>query len=156
MNLTPTLQGGIRLDMESTLDWARLEMIVIDAVNNDEDLALTLGSRMVMEEDWKDYVLPDLQHSFNEQLSYVNQEIKKARSGENKEGEIHITTENVDLWYGALNQARIALEALHQVSNYDSSDPEVVSLLSDEVRSSILKYHFYTLLQSHLLEHVMT
>ena len=69
MNLTPTLQGGIRLDMESTLDWARLEMIVIDAVNNDEELALTLGSRMVMEEDWKDYVLPDLQHSFNEQLS---------------------------------------------------------------------------------------
>ncbi len=155
MRIAPTLQGGLRIDIESMLDWARLELIAIDGARNESTLGLKLGGRMELDKDWIDYVLPDLEADFSSQLQYVHKEVRVARSKDSEKGEIHITSENVGLWYGALNQARIALESELELSQYDEIDSDTVKSLSNEVRSAIIRNHFYTVIQTNLLEQVM-
>ena len=153
MRIAPTLQGGLRIDIESLLDWASLEFIAIDAAKLEGSLPQSLGSKMKMDDDWKELILPDLQQSFDHQVQSVNREIKLARSENAEQGEIHITSENLEPWYGALNQARIALENEHQISQYNDIK-ELEEVLEDDIQVAFIKYHFYTVLQEHLLEHV--
>jgi len=154
MNISPTSEPGIRIDIESLLDWSRLQLIVVEAAKQENSLALVLGRNMDMEDDWVDYVLPDIQDGFNEQVKFVDNTLKKARSKNVESGEIFITPENVHYWYGALNQARLTLEANFNVSNY--SELEDLDSLEESVKSSVIKNHFFCALQSQLLTHVMT
>ena len=139
MNITPTLQKGVKISIESLLDWAKLEFIAIDGARLEGTLSSSLGAKMHLDEDWKSYVLPDIDHTFSEQIRYVTQEIKAARSSSTEVGELHITQENVDLWYGALNQ----------------EDFENFEALDAELKSAAIKSHFYLFIQTHLLQHVM-
>ena len=63
MNIMPTLEGGLRSDIEDPSDWQLLVGIAHDAISCDEALADRLGNLVTDEDvagDWKDYVVPDL------------------------------------------------------------------------------------------------
>ncbi len=155
MKITPTLHKGINIDIESLLDWVKLESIAVDGARLEGKLGNNLGAKMHMDEDWKSYVLPDIDHSFSEQIKYVSQEIKAARSPSTETGELQITPENVDMWYGALNQARLALETEHALSILNEEDFDHFEELDEELKRAVVKSHFYLFIQSHLLQHVM-
>jgi hypothetical protein len=55
-------------------------------------------------------------------------------------------------WYGALNQARLALEDLH---HFGPEDQVAIGELSPASRSAFFRSHFYLALQSLLLDHVI-
>jgi len=95
MKIAPTLQGGLRIDIESLVDWARLEFIAVDGAKLNGNLPTHLSRKMKVDEDWQSYVIPDLSVHFSEQLQFILKEIRTARSENSDEGEIHITPDNV-------------------------------------------------------------
>ena len=156
MKITPTLQGCLRIDIESSVDWARIEMICIDASKLNSLLSVTLAEKMTVEADWKNYVMPDLDAAFSEQTSTIYSLIKTSRSKGSENGEIHITPEQCDLWYGSLNQARIALENKYSLSAHDESEFEDLNKLPKDTLSAYMRSRFYLILQTNLLDHVYT
>ena len=67
-------------------------------------------------------------------------------------GPLWIIPREVQRWYGALNQARLALEAIHHFGPSDGIDPDK---LAPEKRGAFMRSQFYCALQSALLERVM-
>ena len=151
MKVGPTLQGGLRIDVESPLDWMVLRCISYDARGGGIDLADRVAGAMADDEgleDWRDYVLPDLRDGFNAQLDTIEGALALAGDGE-APTEIHISREAADLWYGGLNQARLALEERYGFSH---EDPEG---MTPGKRSAWFRSQFYLHVQSVLLDHVM-
>ncbi len=150
MKVGPTLQGGLRIDVESPLDWMVLRCISYDA-RGSLDLADRVSGNMDGDEgieDWREYVLPDLRDGFNAQLETIEGAVAHAGDGEGP-AEIHIAREDADLWYGGLNQARLALEERYGFSH---EDPEG---MTPGKRSAWFRSQFYLQVQSVLLDHVM-
>jgi len=121
MKIAPTLDGGLAIEPSSDIDWEVLAMIVQDIGGSDH---------------------------LSKSLASVAAAIKEARSKE--ETAIFIHPEKADVWYGALNQARLALESCYQLSDYDDFDEA-----SEDLRSAYFRDRFYCFLQSTLLEYVM-
>ena len=93
MKVAPTLQGGLRIDVENALDWMVLRCISYDARGSGPDLANRVSSAMAGDksiEDWKEYVLPELRDSFNSQLDTIEAALARAGDGE-EPGEVFIT-----------------------------------------------------------------
>lgn len=156
MRMAPTLQGGLRLDIESLLDWARLEMICIDASKINTLLSNTLAEKMQIEADWRNYVMPDLDAMFSEQISSIYSTIKTARSRGEEEAELHIDSESADTWYGALNQARLALEEKYGLSKYEAEPLDDLANLTEETKAALMRSNFYAILQNGIIEHAFT
>jgi len=156
MKIMPTLEGWLRIDSEEPGDWQLLKSITHDAVSCDETLAQRLGSLItdpVVACDWKDFIVPDLENAFSEDLLYVANSIAAARveSGGGP-GPLRIVHEDAFHWYSALNQARLALEERFHFGPGDIVDP---SQLPPDCRSAFLRSQLYCAIQSLLLEHVM-
>ncbi|WP_193212748.1 DUF2017 family protein [Luteolibacter marinus] len=151
MKVAPTLQGGLRIDVESPVDWMVLRCIPYDARGGDLDLAERVAAPMAGdegEEDWREFVLPDLRDTFNSQLSTIEDALAEA-TDEEQSGEVHIAREDAELWYGGLNQARLALEERYDFSNANPLE------MTPGMRSAWFRSQFYLHVQSVLLEHVM-
>jgi hypothetical protein len=99
-------------------------------------------------EDWQDFVLPDLRDAFNSQLAAIEAAIDSAGS-DDQPGKVFISKEDAELWYGGLNQARLALEERYDLSN--AALPE----MTPGKRSAWFRSQFYLHVQSLLLDHVM-
>lgn len=151
MKVAPTLEGGLKISVESAVDWMVLRCIPHDARGGDLDLADHLSSQMTGkdgEDDWREFVLPDLRDNFNAQISTIEDALDSF-SEELEEGEIFIEKEQADFWYGGINQARIALE-----ERYDFSSEDPIEM-PPGLRSAWFRSQFYLHVQSLLLEHVM-
>ncbi len=150
MKVAPTLEGGLRIDVETPLDWMVLRCIPYDA-RGGIDLADHVASPMAADEameDWQEFVLPELREGFNAQLEAIEAAIANAGDGEDP-GEVFITRENSELWYGGLNQARLALEERYGLS---TAEPEE---MSPGERSAWFRSQFYLHVQSLLLDYVL-
>jgi hypothetical protein len=99
-------------------------------------------------EDWRDYVLPDLRDEFNAQLAAIEAAVDAA-GGDDEPAELFISKEDAGLWYGGLNQARLALEERYDLSN------AVLAEMTPGKRSAWFRSQFYLHVQSLLLTHVM-
>ena len=156
MRAGPTLEGGLRIDAEDLGDWEVLHAILHDAKRNDDDLASELGGMITEEsvvEDWREYVVPDLREEFVNQIGTVAKAIESAMlQAGGGPGSIWITKADGFLWYGALNQARLAIEDSHHFGPSDNVD---VDELPPARRSAFLRSQFYLAIQSLLLDHVM-
>jgi hypothetical protein len=151
MKVAPTLKGGLRIDAETPLDWMVLRCIPHDARGGGLDLADRVSAPMAADpgaEDWRDYVVPDLRDGFNAQLAVIERALAAAGDGD-EPGRIFITREDAELWYGGLNQARLALEERYSLSN--AALPE----MTPGKRSAWFRSQFYLHVQSLLLDHVM-
>ncbi len=150
MKVAPTLKGGLRIDVETPLDWMVLRCIPYDA-RGGGDLAGRIAAPMAGDdamEDWQEFVLPDLRDGFNAQLETIEAAIARAGDGE-EPGEVFITKEDSELWYGGLNQARLALEERYGLS---AAEPEE---MTRGKRSAWFRSQFYLHIQSLLLDHVL-
>ena len=151
MKVAPVLKGGLRIDVESSMDWMVLRCIPYDARGGGLDLADRVSAPMSGDEgieDWRDYVLPDLRDGFNAQLAAIEAAVDAAGS-EDEPGELFILKEDAELWYGGLNQARLALEERYDLSN------AILAEMTPGKRSAWFRSQFYLHVQGLLLTHVM-
>jgi hypothetical protein len=152
----PTLDGSLRIDAEDAGDWAILRCIEIDARGRSSDLATKLGERVRDEPepgDWEELVVPELRAQFDVQVELVARMIGDAeQSAEEEEGSVIIGPAEGELWYGALNQARLAIEDRHRFS--EASD-EVPERDDPARRSAYFRAQFYLALQELLLQFVL-
>ncbi len=152
----PTLEGGLRMDIEDASDWHLLAGIVHDAISCEEPLADRLGNLITDADvtgDWKDFVVPDLDEQFNHALRHITSVIASARhEADDGPGSLWITREDGHDWYSALNQARLALEEQFHFGPGVNIDP---AQLPPDHRSPFLRSQFYCAIQSLLLDHVM-
>jgi len=154
MRIAPTLDGGLRIDAESAHDWLLLEMICTDAASLSESpLTERLAAHMETNEDWDEYVTPDLKTQFSEQIAHVSRAISIAEKDHELVGHLHIQKSEADTWFGAINQARLSLEAQYQLSNYQH--PEEIDDQSPFIQSTFARYELYSQIQFCLLEYLM-
>ncbi|MEY3394121.1 MAG: hypothetical protein RL346_357 [Verrucomicrobiota bacterium] len=156
MKISPTIEGGLRIDPESDTDWLILRAIMVDANAHPSDLATRLGNMMsdkTVAKDWKDYIVPDLRESFADDLHHVYACIESAAAGPDGSGSaIWITPADASRWYSALNQARLTLEEIHHFGD----DPELAhSNLNRSAKDALLRSRIYCTLQSLILDHVL-
>jgi len=156
VNVGPTLDGGLRIDADDAADWAVLRCIALDARGLPVDLATRLG-RLIRDEpepgDWEEFVVPELRAQFDGQLELIGRAIESALGDDPEEGgSILIGPADAEAWYGALNQARLALEAMHHLGGSAAGEPD----RSDaERRSAFFRSQFYFAIQELLLQFVM-
>jgi hypothetical protein len=133
-----------------------LRTIVPDAAARGTDLAARLGILIEEEpdsEDWSEYVVPDLRSLFDSQLAAVAHAVESAaEAAEQGAGSLWIRRNEAELWYGALNQARLALEDLHRFHDTPDAPPGKTSAAK---RSAWLRSQFYLALQGIVLDHLM-
>jgi hypothetical protein len=163
MNVMPTMEGGLRLEIENGFDWVMLEDIAKDALGDDgEKLAERLGALMDEESDWDEVVIPELRVFFSEQVGVVARAVARARreaadGPEDKAGTgtLFIAREEAESWYGALNQARLGLEARFQFGPSDEMELDGVRAFSEDKLRGFLRMRFYANLQGLLLDYAM-
>lgn len=117
---------------------------------NDEDDDINM--------DWRDHVLPDMQAEFHRQLEVLTEDLSKAvrfqdRGGE-EEFELVVPMDHLDLWYGAINQARLVMQERYDFPQVDSQETFDEMAESDRLGPYLIS-RFYTQIQSILLS-VMT
>ncbi|MEP4077731.1 hypothetical protein [Haloferula sp.] len=150
MKAAPTLDGRIRIDIESSLDWMIMQAIPHDARMAGVELADRLGDVLDDDDsvsDWEEFVLPELKEGFSSQLSLI--ENKLAALDKEAPDPLFILKEEAESWYGGLNQARLALEDRY---HFDGDDPEE---MSPGKRTAWFRNQFYQTLQSLVLEFLM-
>lgn len=151
MKVAPTLEGGLRVDVETPLDWMVLRCIPYDARSGGFDPAARVAAPMAKDdaaEDWQEFVVPDLRESFNSQLDTIARALVGA-DDDDKPGLIFIRKEEAELWYGGLNQARLALEERYRFEHREPAE------MSPGERSAWFRSQFYLQVQGMLLDHVM-
>jgi len=148
MTILPTLEGGLSIQPESDADWSVLEMITVD-MGRPGHLAESLGDLMDKESEWEEWVVPDLVEAFDAQSHYVVAAIQKARQ-HSPPAPLSVTSKDVEFWYGAVNQARLALQARYQLDALESLDD-----IPEEMIEAYFRDRFYTSLLSLFLEYVM-
>jgi len=155
MNLTPTLQGGLKIDADSKEDWDILESICADAMELSGDMLYDrISANMGKNEDWEEFVAPDIRGQFSEQIKHVSEAIESATKNEAYVGSVFISKDDAPRWYGALNRARICLEDVYKVSEYSGllEWDEIVNL-EEDLRAAVIRGQFYTAVQCVLLEY---
>lgn len=120
MRVAPTLDRSLRIDTENPTDWFVLEMICTDASQMpNESLANRLANYMSVDEDWIDLITPELSDKFNEQVLHVSRSISTAEKFSDLTSSLFIKEDEADIWFGAINQARLSLEERYCISQYD-------------------------------------
>lgn len=153
------MEGGLRVDLAEEADWAVFQMLLEDARGQSKDwLAKRLGVLME-DDDWDEYVVPDLAEFFGEQAALVNKALQEAKEeADGLEGKLFISREEGQAWYSILNQARLALEGRWKLAEAEAiqGDEAEESLLTDPQRfSALMRSRLYLLLQTRLLEFVL-
>lgn len=157
MNIIPTLEGGLRVDLEDRADWLLLSQLIDDACRREHSLADELGAAIQepeVAEDWFEYVVPELKEQFATSLETVRELIADSiQQHEGGPGSLWITRELGFDWFSSLNQARLAIESRHGFGNLDREEIDEDS--NDTRRSAYYRSQFYSALQGLLLEHVL-
>ncbi len=96
--------------------------------------------------------MPELEATFSRQLMQVREaiEFSAGQSAEDK-GAVEISPDQAELWYGALNQARLALEEQYRFGGNEPPPPTD----PPERRSGFFRSQFYFEIQQVLISHVM-
>jgi hypothetical protein len=147
MTLGPTVGGGLKLIPEEVQDWLVLLEIAADA---HQDLASSFAKLMDEDAMWDEIVVPELETEFGAQKKHVLQVVRKARRSNQEE--IIIDVQDADLWYGALNQARLSLENQYRFGAMNLSSANDIE--EREARSAYLRNDFYLTLQSLILRYI--
>lgn len=95
-------------------------------------------------EEWQEWVKPDLQEEFRGQLDSVKKALREQPS------KLRIEVEHFDLWYGALNQARLVLHMRHQFAGVD--DVGEVMSWDEGKREAFMRFQYALALQGALLD----
>jgi len=113
----------------------------------------TAGREPEADEEWREYVEPDLRELFRDAVGVVADDLKHLSPGGAGElRKLNIPVSHLDAWIHALNQARLALAARHE---FTDRELEREMALEGGARSFVLfQIHFYGLLQEFFLRQV--
>jgi hypothetical protein len=112
----------------------------------------TADGEASIEEDWKNYVEPELRQLFQSAMDVVREDLADFPPSSNKEAyTLSIPVAHLANWINALSQARVALGALHAVTERDM---ERLPIEGDARALAIFQIHFYGLLQEYFLREV--
>ena len=157
MKVTPTIDGGLRIDPETDEDWHVLRAIALDANGLERDLASRLGGLITDErlaEDWEEIIVPDLRESFADALDHIYAAIETAAAfPQDGETPIWIKRDDAFTWYSALNHARLTLEEKYKFGPEPDVDSPTLAPLRHE---ALMRSRFYCALQSFIIEHSLT
>jgi hypothetical protein len=144
MKAAPTLDGRLRIDLESDTDLMVLRSAPLDARLGSDRLMERLGEGMTGEigDDWRDFVLPDLREQFDGQLKRVVEILGDAEVGR----PVFVDAAAAEAWYGTFNQARLALEERFQIAGEDD-----LATMENERRAAAIRSRAYATLQSLIL-----
>lgn len=155
MNASPDSEGNLFLHAETPSDWEILRGIAPDGAGF--ALAEAMGGLMQggpAGRDWHDFVVPDLADAFSKQLEFIARGVADAQAkAHDGPGSILIRREEAEIWYGALNQARLALEESHGLAS--AVTQEEIMGMSRSRRSAYFRSHVYLRIQSMLLDGMM-
>jgi len=146
MKAAPTLDGRIRIDVESPIDLLAMQSIVPDARLADRGLTERLSPGETSE-DWKDYVMPELGEGFESQLGCIERAVSSLDLEDPQP--LFIVRDDAESWYGGLNQARLALEDRH---GFTGTPPDQ---LASAERAAWFRSQFYQRLQEMILQFLM-
>jgi len=109
----------------------------------------TGGRDRSFEEEWKDYVTPDLRLLFQSSIEVIRQDLASFPSDEpSMEYSLYIPVKHLKAWINGLNQARLALAARYDVTE---EDMEEVSPENNARSLALFQIHFYGILQEYFL-----
>tara|TARA_B100000497_G_scaffold97085_1_gene109163 strand:+ start:188 stop:658 length:471 start_codon:yes stop_codon:yes gene_type:complete len=155
MIVLPTLNGGIKLVIEREQDWDNLKSISDDAA---EDFSKRFSRLMDEDSMWDEIVEPELKDQFSSQVKFVKKQVEMAFENsvddfDEELPEILITKEESELWYGALNQARLSFEEKFRKEIEDLN--ETGEIENGEVVRALFRNQFYFRFQSQIMDHTM-
>ncbi|MHA3770131.1 DUF2017 family protein [Verrucomicrobiota bacterium sgz303538] len=105
----------------------------------------THGKEPEFDEEWKQYVEPELREHFQSALEVVREDLANSYSGESASLQtLVVPVKHIESWIHALNQARLALGARYDVTE---EDMEKIPLGMGERELAIFQIHFYGYLQ---------
>ena len=102
-----------------------------------------------MEEEWEEFVTPELKELFQSSLETVRQDLETIPSGQAQYlRDLHVPVSHLSAWINALNQARLALAARHGIS-----EREIEGVLTENhIRTlAIFQIDFYGMVQERLM-----
>jgi hypothetical protein len=109
----------------------------------------THGAEPEFDEEWKEYVEPEMHQQFESALDVVREDMSDLPSGE---GDAHHTlfvpVDHLESWIHALNQARLALGSRYEVTE---EDMDSIPTGGDERALAIFQIHLYGYLQERFL-----
>jgi hypothetical protein len=130
-----------------------LQQIVVSAQVDDHPVAQerlysspTEAHDPAFEEDWKNYVQPDLRELFRSAQEVVTKDLKNFPAEDS--GDDHILllpVEHLEDWIHCLNQARLALSARFEFTEHDLEEP--LPFHGDQRALALFQVHFYGFLQ---------
>ncbi len=141
------MDGRVKLSLDHEHDFYFLSELIQDAVGPEESEALInqLGQHTT-DNDWYEFSRPELIDGFKHDISVVIKCIEPLKDGEKKD--LLISSSDAREWYSTLNQARIHLEHLHQLSELEDKE------ISSDDSLELIKARFYTSLQGLILQHL--
>ena len=156
MKIIPTEDGSLRIEVDDPVDWQVLQGIAADAVACDKALASRLAELIADEQmagDWREFVVPDLEDGFAQDVILVAAAVATARAeSDGGPGQLQVSSDEAIHWYSALNQARLALEERFRFGPSQDIDPFG---LEPPRRSAFFRSQVYCAIQSLLLQHVL-
>jgi hypothetical protein len=111
----------------------------------------TGGRESQTDADWRELVRPELEEHFALNRDVVRDDLEKMRSARGGVFELEIAVAHLPQWIHALNQARLALDAQHQIGDRQIDEE---SELSGEDGLVLFQIQFYGLLQEWMLSRV--
>lgn len=99
-----------------------------------------------LDEDWREYVQPELEHLFASAAAIVKGDLKDLETG----GMLTIPAQHVDAWLNTLNQARLVLAERFEVDE-EAMERPISAVLNDEREIALFQIHFYGFIQECLI-----
>jgi hypothetical protein len=113
--------------------------------------------------DWKEYVQPELETRFQDEVRVVSADLQRAEelSRKGKNGAIYrlrVPIEHTTTWYSVLNQARLILNEEHEIARTERglmAGDELPTAIDEEKWLVMVQYRVYGAIQEFLLSYVM-
>lgn len=104
-----------------------------------------------LREDWKAHVQPELHEIFQSARQVVEADLRGLKEAEDDFYVLEFPFKHAESWLNALNQARLALSALHDFGEAELSQTEPVHILNERDLARI-QIEFYGYIQHWLVE----
>ena len=111
--------------------------------------------------DWKEYVVPELETQFTEDVDTVAADLDQAEEVENESGLLHrisVPIDHAEIWYRVLNQARLILNEEHNISKVEESlilGENNPSDMGEKRWLIMVQFRIYAAIQEFLLTELM-
>lgn len=145
-----TEENQLIIHLEECVEHEVFPQLIADALSGEDstkNVVQQISTFMQSDEDWQEFILPEVSDKLEEDISIVLELIKTLNEDTQQ---IVISDENRHAWYSTLNQARLNLNFQHNLSDVKE---ELDTLSQDsEMISFLMRDYLYTQLQSLILE----